>query len=128
RDAGPADLTYRPRIVRVETELCREVERRRQPGLSASQQVAEPRIRLLGRAEARVLPDRPRPSAVHRRVRPAGEREFAGEIELEPGDVVGRVDRLDLDPGVGLAPFVRRRHALILRPGLLRALDGRPAD
>ena len=35
--------------------------------------------------------------------------ELAGRLELEPGDVVGVVDGLDLDAGLGLAP-VGRRH------------------
>ena len=37
---------------------------------------------------------------------------LAGRLELEPGDVVGGVDRLDLDPRVGLAPVVGRSHAV----------------
>ena len=45
---------------------------------------------------------------------PARERELARRLELEARDVVGRVDRLDLDPGVGLAP-VGRRHGGIVR-------------
>ena len=78
------------------------------------EQVAEAGVRLLGGAEARVLADRPRPLAVHPRVRPARERKLAGWLELDPGDVVRRVDRLDLDPRVGL-PAIVGRHGRNLR-------------
>ena len=98
----------------VVAELRREVERDREPGLPALEQVAEARVRLLGGAVARVLPDRPRAPAVHRLVRAARERVLAGELELAVGEVVRRVDGLDLDAGVGqpaVGRFARRRIA-----------------
>ena len=52
--------------------------------LAALEQVAVALVRLLGRREAGVLADRPRPAAVHVRVRAARERELAGRLELEP--------------------------------------------
>src|SRR4030095_5384732 len=99
----------------VVTELRREVERHREPGLASLEQVAEARVRLLGRGEARVLTERPRAAAVHVLVRPARERELAGELELEVRDVLVRVNRLDLDPGVGLPSVFGRRHGGIVR-------------
>src|SRR5262249_61071363 len=57
-----------------------------------------------------VLADRPRPAPVHVSVRPARERELARRLELEPGDVRGGVDRLDLDARIGLAPVGGRCH------------------
>ena len=72
RDAGAADLALRERVVRVVAELRREVERDREARLPALEQVAEARVRLLGRAVARVLADRPRTAAVHRLVRARG--------------------------------------------------------
>ena len=101
RDAGPPDLALGERVVRVVAELRRQVERDGEPGLAALEQVAEARVRLLGRAVARVLADRPRAAAVHRLVRAARERELARELELARREVVRRVDGLDLDAGVG---------------------------
>jgi hypothetical protein len=63
------DLSLRARVVGVVPELRRQVERDAQPGLPALEQVAEALVRLLGRAEAGVLPNRPRPAAVHVGVR-----------------------------------------------------------
>ena len=100
------------RVVGVVPELRRQVERDREPGLAALEQVAEARVRLLGRGEARVLADRPRPAAVHVLVGPARERELARQLELELRDVLVRVDRLDLDSGVGLAAILGGRHGL----------------
>src|SRR5439155_2274721 len=104
RDARPADLAGRPRVVGVVAELRREVERDGEAGLAALEQVAEAFVRLLGRAEAGVLADRPRPAAVHVPVGPAGERELARQLEVEVLDLSRGIDRLQLDPGVGLAP------------------------
>ena len=53
RDAGPADLALRARVIGVVAHLRREVERDRQPRLSVLEQVAEPPVRLLGGAHAR---------------------------------------------------------------------------
>ena len=85
------------RVVGVVAELGRQVERDREPGLAAREQRAEARVRLLGRAEPRVLAHRPRAAAVHVRVRAARERERAGRLG-RPARVGGPVDRLDLDP------------------------------
>ena len=60
----------RDRVVRVVPELGRQVERDRETRLTEIEQVAEALVRLLGRAEAGVLADRPRPAAVHRLVGP----------------------------------------------------------
>jgi hypothetical protein len=64
------------------------------------EQVAEARVRLLGRAEAGELPHRPELPAVHRGIDPARERidarvaEVALVVDL---DVVRRVERLVLE-------------------------------
>ena len=110
RDAGAPHLADGGRVVGVEPELRRQVERDREARLAALEQVAEARVRLLRRGEARVLPDRPRAAAVHVRVGPARERELARRLELAPLGVLRPVDRLDLDPRVGLAPILGRRH------------------
>ena len=96
----------RARVVRVVAELRRQVERDREPRLPAREQVPVALVRLLGRGEAGVLTDRPRAAAVHVRVRTAGERELAGRLERRRS-VVGRVDRLHLDAGLGLAAVGR---------------------
>jgi hypothetical protein len=48
RHAGPADLPHRALVIRVVAELGRQVERDGDPVLAAGEQVAEPRVRLLG--------------------------------------------------------------------------------
>ena len=106
RDTRAPDLAGGERIVGVVAELSRQVERDREPRLPTVEQVAEALVRLLGGGEARVLADRPRPAAVHVRVRPARERELAGE--LGRADRVARpIHRGDLDPGVRLAAVSR---------------------
>src|SRR4051794_4753841 len=96
------------RVVGVVAELRRQVERDREAGLPAVEQVAVTRVRLLRRGEAGVLADRPRAPAVHVAVRAARVRILAGKLELGLR-VLRRVDGLDLDPGLVLAP-VGRRH------------------
>ncbi len=86
------------RVVGVVAELRRQVEGDREPRLPAIEQIAETLVRLLGGGEPGVLPDRPRPTAVHVPVGAAGEGVLARELELETLDVVLGVDRLDLDP------------------------------
>ena len=103
RDPGAADLALGAWVVGVEPELGRQVERDREPRLAPVEQVAVALVRLLGRGEAGVLPDRPRPAAVHVGVDAARERRRARRLELARR-VGGRVDRLDLDAGLGLAP------------------------
>ena len=115
RDARTADLPGGARVVRVVAELRRQIECDRQPHLTALEQVAETLVRLLGRREAGVLPDRPRSTAVHVLVRPAGERELAGKLELV-GRIVRRIDRLDLYIRVSPALIPRCGHAQIVRP------------
>ena len=77
RDPGPSDLALGERVVGVVAELRGQVERDRQTGLPALEQVAEARVRLLRGAVARVLANRPRAAAVHRGIRAARERELA---------------------------------------------------
>ena len=70
----------RARIVGVVAELRRQVERDREPGLTVLEEIAETPVRLLCGCEPRVLPDRPRTSAVHVRVGAARERELARKL------------------------------------------------
>ena len=107
-DPGAADLALGTRIVRVEPELGRQVERDREPRLPLLEQVAVARVRLLGRREAGVLPDRPGPSAVHVAVDPAREGRLPGQLQVARG-VRRRVDRLELDSRLGQA-LVGRSH------------------
>jgi hypothetical protein len=109
RHAGTSDFPGRTRVVRVVAQLRREVEGDREAGLAALQEVPEARVRLLGGREARVLPDRPRPAAVHRAIGAAREWILARRLALARR-VGSRVDGLYLDPGVGLAPLLGRRH------------------
>src|SRR2546430_1551649 len=110
RDACAPDLADGALVVGVVAELGRQVEGDGEPVLAPLEQVAEARVRLLGRGEARVLADRPGPAAVHVRVGTARVRELARQLELETRDVLLGVDRFDLDPGVGLAAVFSGRH------------------
>ena len=80
-------------MVRVVAHLSRQVERDAQPGHPLREQVPIPSIRLGRGPEAGVLPHRPEPAAVHRRLDAPGEGElarlaqFAGGI---PGREIGR--------------------------------------
>ena len=129
--SGPPHLPERMRIVRVVAELGREVESDREARLPPLEQVAEPLVRLLGGCEPCVLADRPRPAPVHVRVGPTRERELARRLEVEPRNVRGSVDRLDLDARVRFAPVLLDGHQLERLPptprvGCLRA-GGRQA-
>ena len=77
RDALAPDLAERARMVGVVAHQRRHVERRREARLPVLEQVAEALVRLLRRPEARELPHRPEPAAVHRLVHAARERELA---------------------------------------------------
>ena len=73
------------------------------------EQVAVALVGLLGGRVAGVLADRPRPLAVHLGVDAAREGELARLAEVEVRrQVVGAVDRLDLDARVGEPPRVVR--------------------
>ncbi len=72
----------RQRVVGVVAHLRRQIEGDAQAVDALREQVAVARVRLGGRAKPGVLPHRPQPAAIHRRLDAAREREFAGEAEL----------------------------------------------
>src|SRR5439155_3253168 len=107
-------VAVRARMVRVVGHLRRPVERGREARLPVIEQVTEALVRLLGGAETRELPHRPEPAAIHRRVDAARVRVDAREAEVAvvvDVDVVGRAQRLDLEPR-------HRREELALPLGL----------
>ena len=63
------------RMIGVVADLRRQIERDAQAHDALVEQVAVAAVRLGGRAETGVLPHRPRPAAIHRRLDAAGERE-----------------------------------------------------
>src|SRR5206468_135976 len=101
RDACAPDLADGALVVGVVAELGRQVEGDGEPVLPPLEQVAEARVRLLGRGEARVLADRPGPAAVHVRVGTARVRELARQLELgdEPEGLLYAVNREYADAG-----------------------------
>jgi len=109
-DPLPADLPLAHRVIRIDPHQARHVERGRQPRLALVDEVVEPLVGLLGRPEPRKLPHRPRPAAIHRRIRTAGVRSLAREpqvlVVVDVGDVIGGVQPVDL--------VVRDRHELLL--------------
>ena len=80
-DALAAHLALGARMVGVVAHQRRHVERRREARLAVVEQVAEALVRLLRRAEARELAERPQPAAVHRRVHTARVRVLAREAQ-----------------------------------------------
>ena len=85
RHALAADLAERAHVVGVVAHQRRHVERGRQPGLPVVEQVAEALVGLLRRPEARELPHRPQPPAVHARVHAARERILARQPDRRSG-------------------------------------------
>ena len=84
RDADPADLLLDVGVVGVVAALRREVERDREAGAALREQVAVALVRLLGRAEARVLADRPR----------GGRGSPSGKLPAGEGELARRRDRV----------------------------------
>ena len=67
-------------MVGVVAHQGREIERDREPGLSALEQELVALVGVLGGAEAGELAHGPEPAAVHRGVDAAGERELARQL------------------------------------------------
>ena len=77
RDADPAHLALRHRVVGVVAHLRRQIERGGEPHLPRGEQLAEAVVGLLRGAEAGVLAHGPEPAGVHRRVDAAREGKLA---------------------------------------------------
>ena len=97
RHPGLADITRDARLVRVEAPMRREIEGDRDPLPARGEGLAEEGVGLLGGRESRVLADGPGALGVHGRLGTADEGRQAGErVGMgEPGQVGGRVERLD---------------------------------
>src|SRR5690606_5926988 len=67
--------------------------------LPVGERIAVEGVRFLGGREAGILPDRPGPAGIHRRARAAqkGLQSRQRMHLLEAGNVLGRVERLDVD-------------------------------
>ena len=85
RHARAPDLAEAARVVRVQAELRRQVERHREPGRALREQVAVALVGLLRRGVAGVLAHRPRLLAVHLAVHAARVGELARLAEVELG-------------------------------------------
>ena len=83
-------------MVRVVAHLCWQVERDAQSGHPLLEQVPIPPIRLGGGAKAGVLPHRPQPAAIHRRLDAPREGKLAGLAEVPVG-IPARRDRPERD-------------------------------
>ena len=120
RDARLADVAGHARMVAVIAAVRRQIERDAQPLLPRGEVAAIEGVRFLCGGKARILPDRPGPARVHRRLHAARERREAGQAgvaNLIRRHVVGGVERLDDDP-LGCRPvevsalrLLRRRRA-----------------
>ena len=110
-------------MVGVVAHQRRHVERRREPRLAVVEQVAEALVGLLRRPEARELPHRPQPPAVHARIHAARERELARQPDRRVGirrQVRLRVQRPDRLP--------RERGERDVALGVLPLLSGHAVD
>ena len=95
------------------------------------EQVAEPLVRLLGRAEPGELPHRPEPAAVHRRIDPARERIRAGVAEVAVVvdlDRACRAARSRRPRSSRRAPRAFRRRVVRLAPAFKRLIHGLAGD
>ena len=72
-------------MIGVVSHLRRKIEGDAQPGDAMRQQIAVSSVGFRGRAETRILPHRPQPAAIHRRLDAARERKFAREAEGRVG-------------------------------------------
>ena len=119
-DADLADLRLRDRIVRVEPDLRRQVERGGEAGLPLREQEAEALVGLLRGAVAGVLARGPELATVHRRLDAAREGVLAGVADValvvRVRDVERRVEPLD-------GPDARLERGLALRAALQRGLQ-----
>ena len=99
RDAGLADIAHHPGMVRVIPAVRRQVEGHREPLLPRGQVGAVERIGLLGRRKPGVLAQRPGTVRVHRGPRSPEKRKHPRQRihEFEALDILGRVERLDLE-------------------------------
>ena len=96
RDADAADFARRERVVGVVAHLRGQVERDAQPADALGEQIPVAAIGFLGGGEAGVLPHRPQPAAVHRRLDATGEGELAREAQsggpVPIGEIGGGTD------------------------------------
>src|SRR2546425_542923 len=123
--ALPIYLALGTRVVGVVAHERRKVERHREARLAVVEQELVALVRVFGRAEARELPHRPQPAAVHRGMNPAGERKLAGLPQLardvEAAEILRPVHRLP--PAVAHRPtpvFIWSRISAATSYGLRR--------
>ena len=112
RDADPADLLLDVGVVGVVAALGGQVERDREPGAALREQVAVALVRLLRRAEARVLADGPEPAAVAVGEVAARERELrraAGSPPAAGGRRARSSSRAGCRPRCARSPRLSRR-------------------
>ena len=92
RHPTPADLAERHRVIGVDPQQRRHVERRRQPVASRPDDLLEPPVRVLRGAEPGEHPHRPQLRPIHRRVRTPQVRELPRVLA-----VIRSIRRLERD-------------------------------
>ena len=85
RHADASDFAGGERMVGVVAHLRRQIECDAQPADALREQIPISRVRLGGGAEPGVLPHRPQPPAIHRRLDAAGVRETRRESRDRDG-------------------------------------------
>ena len=78
--------------------MGRQIERHRQPLLPRREVAAVESVALLGGRETRILPDRPRPPGIHRRIRPTRVGRDARVARLDVRRIFRPIDGLEGDP------------------------------
>ena len=127
RHAFASDFTFAHRVVGVVAHQRRHVEVSRQAGLTLRDEVFEPVVGVLTRAETGDLAHGPEAAAVHGRVRPASERVLSrqadvlqrrvGNIERGVGALDGKAAQgLELLFALGL--FLQKRGDFVFLPKL----------
>ena len=84
-DADAADLARGQRVIRVVAHLRRQIEGDAQAADALRQQVPVALVGFRRRSEPGVLPHRPQPAAVHRRLDAAGEGKVPGKADIDCG-------------------------------------------
>ena len=98
RDAHAPHFPSGERVVRVVADLRRQVERDTQPADALRQEIPVATVRLRRIGKPCVLPHRPRPSAIHRRLDPSGVWKPAGNTAVSLWIAVWDVVRRTVEP------------------------------
>ena len=99
RHPGFADIPLNPWMVAVISAMGCQIKRHGDTLLTRRQSASIERVGFFRRREPGILPNGPRPPSIHRGFNTPGERRLPRDPPhmIEISDIIGGVDRLDLD-------------------------------